>query len=111
MAINLFHSDLTKTDEKMLLFAIIGCLDTLQCGGTTIEELERALFSPYMVQMLEKKKGNMKIIQLIQEGCELEDIKSLLPHSLDETITRLKNDAINIINDYDIYDGSEFWIV
>ncbi len=98
-----------KTDEKTVLLAILGGLEALQKGVITIEEAEKFIFSPYMAGRLKVKKCRAQIIELIEKGCELEDIHSLLPYRLNQVIDELKNETLELIDRYETFDRS-FWI-
>lgn len=98
-----------RNEEKILLLAIVGTLETVKNGGITIDEAEKFMFSPHMISELKVKKCNEKIIDLITKGCELEDIASLLPERLGEVIDELKKEAIMIIKTYEEYNKT-FWI-
>lgn len=99
-----------KIDEKILLLAIIGTLETVKQSGITIDETEKFIFSPHMISELQEKVQNKKIIELIMKGCELEDIASLIPEKLNEIIDELKEEAITMVKSYDEY-NKNFWIV
>lgn len=86
-------NSLEKVDEKIILIAMAGTLETLKNGGITIEEAEKFLFSPYIVKKLKGKKCNEEIIELVLKGCELEDIVSLIPEELNDVIDELKVSA------------------
>lgn len=73
---------LEKMDEKILLITIIGSLETVKKGGITTDEVEKFLFSPYMVKKLKAQRYDKGITNLIMKGCELEDIVSLIPKNL-----------------------------
>lgn len=84
-------------EEKKLLISIIGTLEAIKEGGLSITEAEKLLFSPYIVRQLKKRKYNESVINLVEKGCELEDIASLLPQRLIENIEELKQEAIEEI--------------
>ena len=86
MIIKILKNSLEKVDEKIILIAIAGTLETLKNGGITIEEAENFLFSPHMITELKKRKCNKDIIKLIIQGTELEDIISLIPEKFNDTI-------------------------
>lgn len=96
-------------NEKMLLISIIGTLESIKVGVLSVNEAEKFLFSPYMVQRLKEKKYNEAIINLLEEGCELEDILSLLPENLEKEIERMKYNAFIEINKYEAFE-EKFWI-
>lgn len=88
---------LGKVDEKMLLIAIVGSMESIKNGGITIDEAEKFLFCPHIVNMLKIKKCNEKIIELIEKGCELEDIYSLIPENLNEIINEIEQEALRLM--------------
>jgi len=94
---------LEKVDEKMLLISIIGSLEAVKSSAVTIDEVEMFLFSPRMIKTLREKKCDEKIVGIIEKGCELEDIKSLLPEKLGEVINELKQEAIMLVKNYEEY--------
>ena len=96
-------------NEKMLLISIIGTLEALKEEGLSINEAEKYLFSPHMVQGLKEKKFNKSIIFIIEKGCELEDIASLLPQRYTDNIEELKQEALTILREYEAFE-QKFWI-
>ena len=74
-----------------------------------MNEAEKFLFSPYIICKLKKKKCNNKIITILEEGCELEDIASLLPESLEKNIIALKEQTLKTIEEYPKFED-EFWL-
>ena len=100
MNINICEKNISNHDEKIILIILIGIFEALSINGISIEEAEGTLFSPYMVHKLKSVKCNSKIIKIIEEGCELEDIESLIPDSLLGTIKELKERAIKILKEY-----------
>ena len=108
MVIAILKNSLEKVDEKIILIAMAGTLETLKNGGITIEEAEKFLFSPYIVKELKKKKCNKDIIELILQGCELEDINSLIPEELNDVIDELKQEIFLLLKKYESFD-EKFW--
>lgn len=96
-------------NEKILLISIIGTLEALKGEGLSINEAEKYLFSPHMVQMLREKKCNKSIIFIIEKGCELEDIISLLPQKYIDSIEELKQETLAILREYEVFE-QKFWI-
>lgn len=98
-----------KCNEKIILLSIIGSLESIKKGVVSIDEIEKFLFSPHMHHMLKKKGYSKDILQIIEEGCELEDIFSLLPNELDEAIEDIKKESLLLLKNYDEYNNF-FWI-
>lgn len=98
-----------ELNEKMLLLSIIGTLEAVKDGGLSIRESEQFLFSPYMARYLKRKKYSRAVIDIVEEGCELEDIASLLPESFDRIIGEIKQKALDVLKSYDAFE-QEHWI-
>lgn len=90
MTITIQKEKLEHVDEKNILLNVIGCLEAVKNGGITIEEAEKFIFSPRMIETLKGKGYNDKIVELISKGCELEDIASLIPHELEKVLEEMK---------------------
>lgn len=97
------------TSEKMMLIGIIGVLEVLKKNGINIDESEKILFSPHMIKKLQGYGCSAKILKILEKGCELEDIASLMPEKLYEVINELQQDSLNLLKEYKVYDKS-FWI-
>lgn len=91
--------------EKRLLISIIGCLDALASKCISINESECYIFSPRIIKIAEGLGINPKVIIIIEKGCELEDIDSLLHRELVTEIYNLKNEAINLLMEYKTIDN------
>lgn len=96
-------------NEKMLLICIMGTLEAIISGGLSIAEAEKFLFSPHMVQRLKEKKCNESLINIIEKGCELEDIASLLPQDLTKNLEELKQETLEEMKNYEAFE-QKFWI-
>lgn len=106
---NLSIESFDKLNEKILLISIIGTLSSLQHNAISIEESEKFLFSPRMVQILKNKNCNTKIIDLVELCCELEDVISLIPNQFASTLEKIYKEAIDLLMSYDEL-NIDFWI-
>lgn len=106
---NLSIESFDKLNEKILLISIIGTLSSLQHNAISIEESEKFLFSPRMVQILKNKNCNTKIIDLVELCCELEDVMSLIPNQFASTLEKIYKEAIDLLMSYDEL-NIDFWI-
>ena len=109
MIVKIKTNTLEKVDEKMLLISIIGSLEVIKNTAVTIDEAEKFIFSPCVIKALREKKCDEKIVGIIEKGCELEDIHSLLPEKLDEVINELKQEAIMLAKNYEEY-SKKVWL-
>ena len=98
-----------KRTEKLILINILGVLEALQNKKITINESEKIIFTPYTFITLKKKGVNKKIIDIIQEGCELEDVESLCPDKLDNVIENLKQRTLMLLDEYE-EDSKQRWV-
>lgn len=109
MIVKIKKNRLEKVDEKIILLAIVGNLEAVKNGGITIDEAEKFMFSPHMINKLRGKMCDEKIVELIMKGCELEDIASLIPEKLNDAINELEKESVNLMKKYDELNES-FWI-
>lgn len=98
-----------KVDEKILLIMILGILEAVKNRAITIDEAEKFILSPHVMNELKTKECDEKIIDLIEKGCELENIASLLPERLNEEIKNLKKEAIEQLRTYEEFNKT-FWL-
>lgn len=88
--------------EVKLLISVIGVLESLLNESISIDESEKLLFSPKTIKNLLSEQCDRRIISIIEECCELEDINSLLPQKLKKNLILLKNRALILLKDYDV---------
>lgn len=89
-----------EIDEKIILTMLVGIFESLGNNGLTIEESEKLLFSPYMIDVLQNRNCSKSVIEILERGCELENIESLLPDNLIEEIDKLKKASLNLLKKY-----------
>ena len=109
MKVSCTNNIISKNDEKIVLIVLIGILETLKRNTLSIDEAEKFLFSPRTVARLKKIKCDEKIIDILERGCELEDIESLIPDELLENISILETEVLELLNNYSDYNG-ENWL-
>lgn len=96
-------------NEKILLISIIGTLEALKNGKISIAEAEKFLFSPHTISRLKEVQCNAEIIDILERGCELEDIASLLPERLVQNIDGLKVQALEELERHKKIEN-KFWL-
>ncbi len=80
----------TKDDiERFILIANIGMMAAIKEGVISIEEAENYLYSPYSVERVRSLGINEDVIKLVELGCELEDVESLIPDKLNNSIDEI----------------------
>lgn len=89
----------TREDiERFILISNIGLTAALKSGSISIREAERYLYTPYSVKKLENLEINEDVVMLVKLGCELEDVESLIPDKLKESIERINDVAIRLLS-------------
>lgn len=90
--------------EKIILLAMVGVFEALKNGGMTINESQAFIFSPHMIDALKNRNYSGGVIDILEKGCELEDIESLLPEILVEEIDKLERATLNLLKKYCKYE-------
>jgi RNA binding exosome subunit len=83
--------------ERLISIIELGLLSAIENQLISIEEAEGYLFNPLTVSKLEACGLDEKVIEIIKEGCELEDIQSLVPEKMSSNIKRLKEKVVRNI--------------
>lgn len=105
----LLNNRISENDEKLILINLVGIFEALKKKRLSIREAEKIFFSPRMVNRLKFLKCNEKIVDILERGCELEDIASLLPDKLIKVIEELEENSFDIMKQYPVFDHM-FWI-
>lgn len=84
--------------ERLVSIIQLGIITALENEIMSIEEAEGYLFNPFTAEKLEKYGFNKEVIDIIRDGCELEDIESLVPDKLLTNISKLKEQIQNNIS-------------
>lgn len=87
--------------EKKIMIKIIGVLEAIKNNSMSITEGEKYLFSPRIVKRLIDDNCDERIINIIEECCELEDISSLIPNKLIVNIDLLKERTLELLKSYE----------
>lgn len=98
-------------DEKVLVISILGILDALYEKKITIIESQKYLFSPYIIDKLVNLKCKKEIVELIEKGCELEDVESLVPNKLDDNIFILRKEALFQLDELEKYEKEKWFLI
>ena len=83
--------------ERFILIINIGFMGALREGLVTIDEIENYIYSPYSVGKLGKSDINNDVIDLVHLGCELEDVMSLIPDRLTNSISNIENKSKELL--------------
>lgn len=90
-----------KYANKFISFLALGVLTALEKKLISVDEAEGYIFKPSLVNLLEKINAADELINIINLGCELEDIESLIPENLQSNIQDLLNKTLSVIKETD----------
>ena len=103
------EKEINENDEKLVLVSLLGTLIAIERNSLSIAEAEKFLFSPYMISKLRLKKCDEKILNILERGCELEDIASLIPYEMDNAISELEKMTLELLKSYKNFER-DHWI-
>ncbi|MDQ0818958.1 hypothetical protein QF033_003536 [Bacillus pumilus] len=75
--------------DRIIVINIIGVIISLKEGLITIEA-EKLMFSPRTIDILKQKGINEELINILHLGTELEDVESLIPHELSDSLEEIR---------------------
>ncbi|OTA14111.1 hypothetical protein Xvie_03986 [Xenorhabdus vietnamensis] len=90
-----------KHAEKFVSILVLGLLHSLDKKLISIDEAEGFIFMPYVPNVLKKIKASDELINIINLGCELEDVASLIPKELPASINELIEKTLLVIKNND----------
>lgn len=102
---NILISKNIKETEFFLNTFILGTLIALLNKKISIDEAQKLLFRPGMIENLEQSGISKKYLDVIWAGTELEDLQDLLPNNLQQEIIRLINICLNKFDDINLVDN------
>lgn len=90
--------------DGFLVLLVLGVLYSLKRGIISISDAEMFIFKPRFVSVCKKAGLNKGLINILELGCELEDVESLLPDRLESNIHGLIDRAIFLMNEEIIFE-------
>lgn len=99
MKLELTTNELDKI-EYFSSIMLLGLVEAIFNKKISIDEAEKIFFSPGVASNLEKIGIDHCIIQAIWLGTELEDVYSLIPEKLNESLLEIKNILLTKISSY-----------
>ncbi len=85
------------TTEKLIALLILGIVEAISKGKISTGDSETMLFLPKYLEELKNLKIDANLVRLIQLGTELNDIETLVPWTLNNTLEQMKNLAFSVI--------------
>lgn len=83
--------------DKFFSIVVVGLAFALKEKSISVVEAERILFSPYMAAQLARSGCSSGLVDLIERGCELEDVESLIPQQLLGVIEGIMKESLDEI--------------
>lgn len=83
--------------EKVVAAMAIGLNRAIADGAISIDEAERLLYLPGVMMLLKELGMDDDVISVVHAGTELEDIQSLIPEQLPESLSRIDQEALRIL--------------
>lgn len=95
MKLNIELNEKREIENFFIVFTL-GLLTNVKFENNIIDMAERYLFNPYSVSKMKNCDFDIKLIEIIEECCELEDVKEMLGEKeLDKVIEDLIQKAFN----------------
>jgi CspA family cold shock protein len=93
----------SKEDFELFVALInLGIVSAMQEGTISLDNSENILYNPYTADKLKKLKVNESLVQAVKLGCELEDVKSLVPDKLFQSINEIKGHSSKVIKNLNV---------
>ncbi|MCM3322267.1 DUF3969 family protein [Cytobacillus kochii] len=83
--------------EKIILLNVVGLIEGINENLITIEESEKILFSPYIMELVDSIGISKEVLEVIHLGTELEDVESLIPEELSQSLIEIKEKSMNLL--------------
>jgi hypothetical protein len=80
--------------RKIVLIMTVGLCDAIDENAVSIDEAGRCLFAPRTMQLFEQ---DPELRDIIHKATEFEDIESLLPAKLGQTIADVRRQALEAL--------------
>lgn len=97
---------MTANLSRTLLTQIVGVTRALQQQSISLNEAEQIVFSPAILELAKKRSVDARITKLIQDGMELENVKSMMPDKYFLSICQIEKSAHELLKALPEYDYS-----
>jgi len=97
--------------DKFFSIVVVGLAFALKEKSISVVEAERILFSPYMAVQLARSGCSSGLVDLIERGCELENVESLIPQKLIGVIDEILSGSLGEVKKIEeiLPDGRRFF--
>jgi Protein of unknown function (DUF3969) len=89
--------DRTELSQLVAVMSL-GLCAAIEGGSVSIEEAERRLFNPQMLSRLGTMGVSEASIEIVHLRTELEDVWSLVPDRLGESLAEIRSRALKFLN-------------
>jgi Protein of unknown function (DUF3969) len=93
----MFRMDDRSDVSQLVAVMSLGLCAAISGGSVSIEEAERRLFNPRVVEQLRGLGVSEVLIEIVHLGTELEDVQSLIPERLGESLAEMQVKTLDFL--------------
>jgi Protein of unknown function (DUF3969) len=94
----IFKMDDRAEVSQMVAVMSLGMCTAIVAGSLSIEDAERRLFNPRVLSHLTELELPEALIEIVHLGTELEDVQSLIPDRLGDSLAQIQALALAFLN-------------
>jgi hypothetical protein len=94
----MFKLDDQADVSELVAVMSLGLCTAIEAGSVTIAEAERRLFNPQILAGLEGLGLVEELLEIVHLGTELEDVQSLIPERLAESLAEIRSKALAFLS-------------
>ncbi len=83
--------------EKFISLLVLGVLHSIKEKAMSIDEAEVFIFTPSVSRILSEAGYSSALVDIIDYGCELEDVADLIPERLTDNVKELIFQTLSLI--------------
>ncbi|NJM47157.1 MAG: DUF3969 family protein [Alkalinema sp. RU_4_3] len=84
--------------SELVAVMSLGLCTAIAGGSVSIEEAERRLFNPKVLAQLTGLGLSESLLEIVHLGTELEDVQSLVPERLSESLAQMQAKSLAFLN-------------
>lgn len=92
--------------EKFISLLVLGTLYSIKDEAMSIDEAEVFIFTPSTSRILSEAGYSSALVDIIDYGCELEDVADLIPERLTDNVKNLISQTLSLIRARDYVPGT-----
>ncbi len=94
----MFKLDDQAEVSELVAVMSLGLCTAIEANSVTIAEAERRLFNPRILAGLERLGLVEDLLEIVHLGMELEDVESLMPERLAESLAMIRGKALAFLS-------------